>query len=684
MYRKVRHWSIMTKMAVMNLMIFFAVAGILTITFLSFHNIQQAMARIIGRDVPRVISNAKLGSEISGVFADTNLLVSTFAGEDGLLETEGKRLVETVERYLSEMEEKREAKILQTTLQEFALMLQALLEQCEIINGVLKNIRTTESEINQLIITLEETVAEKMLLMVEEREEEAFAVEQLGTMIPEYREFLFYITTQLTTMRQAYIGMKDVNRDYTQQIQALLQEFDTKLMSVNAAGQDFISLGNQLAEKVVSYQEHVTTLQQALELFQTRFGAVENAKTYVRIAIGRVGYQIANTFENIQQDIDLSINSSVMLIASLSGGGIIVLIFAGYYMVRVVKPLKYLAEIANHLAEGDITGDILELNSQDEIGQLMLAMKQMVRKFREVITSVKMAADNVATGSQAIGSSAMQMSQGASGQAAASEQASSSMEQMTANIRQNAENALQTEKIAIKASNDAKEGGQAVVRTVTAMQKIAQKITVIEDIARQTRLLSLNATIEAARAQEHGKGFAVVASEVRSLAERSQAAATEISTLANSSLAVAENTGEMLNKLIPDIQSTAELVQEISAASNEQNLGAGQINKAIQQLDQVTQQNSSTSEELSSTAEELANQAEQLQHSISFFNLGECEQEKFDGMNAFASQTEMHPTIVLQEEKDESGDEKVDQERTFGESKMDGYLIDYESAPKTE
>ncbi len=160
-----------------------------------------------------------------------------------------------------------------------------------------------------------------------------------------------------------------------------------------------------------------------------------------------------------------------------------------------------------------------------------------------------------------------------------------------------------------------------MAETVAAMKQIAEKISIIEEIARQTDLLALNAAIEAARAGEHGKGFAVVASEVRKLAERSQTAAGEIGKLSSTSVEIAESAGEMLKKLVPDIQRTAELVQEISAASAEQNSGAEQINTALQQLDQVIQQNAAASEEMSSTAEELAAQAEQLQDTISFFML---------------------------------------------------------------
>jgi methyl-accepting chemotaxis protein len=249
------------------------------------------------------------------------------------------------------------------------------------------------------------------------------------------------------------------------------------------------------------------------------------------------------------------------------------------------------------------------------------SLNDMVAKLREIVGEVQSSADNVAAGSQELSASAQQMSEGASEQAAAAEEASSSMEEMSSNIRQNADNALQTEKIATKSATDAQEGGKAVVQTVAAMKEIAGKISIIEEIARQTNLLALNAAIEAARAGEHGKGFAVVASEVRKLAERSQKAAAEISQLSSVSVEVAETAGAMLGRMLPDIQKTAELVQEISAASREQDSGAEQINKAIQQLDQVIQQNAGASEEMSSTAEELSSQAEQLQSVIAFFKL---------------------------------------------------------------
>ncbi|WP_187967990.1 HAMP domain-containing methyl-accepting chemotaxis protein [Aquibium microcysteis] len=312
--------------------------------------------------------------------------------------------------------------------------------------------------------------------------------------------------------------------------------------------------------------------------------------------------------------------SRSLLIGLLAASTLIAAIAATWIVLSISRALSSALGLAESVAAGDLSATA-SVKSDDEIKDLIDALNRMVAKLKEVVSEVTTATRNVASGSQEMSASAEQLSQGATEQASSTEEASSSMEEMAANIKQNADNATQTEKIARQSALDAQASGEAVGKAVDAMQTIAQKIMIVQEIARQTDLLALNAAVEAARAGEHGRGFAVVASEVRKLAERSQAAAQEISGLSGDTVKAAQEAGEMLTRLVPDIQKTAELVSEISNASREQNAGAAQINAAIQQLDKVTQQNTSAAEELSSTSEELASQAEQLEQVISYFRL---------------------------------------------------------------
>ena len=323
-----------------------------------------------------------------------------------------------------------------------------------------------------------------------------------------------------------------------------------------------------------------------------------------------------------------TLSTSLLALFALFG----MVILASVWLVTkraIIKPLEGVSNAMDSVASGKLNLEV-KVSSKDEIGLTMSALDRMISTLGGVVGEVKKATTFVASGSEEVNSASYQLSQGATEQAASLEEISSSMEQMAANIRQSADNASQTERISQKAATDAQRGGEAVVEAVVAMKDIAGKISIIQEIARQTNLLALNAAIEAARAGEHGKGFTVVASEVRKLAERSQIAAGEISEKSSRTVELAEQAGSMLDRLVPEIRKTAELVQEISGASREQDIGANEINRALQQLDQVVQQSAGSSELLSDTSNALAGQSDQLRQSVNFFKLADTVETESD------------------------------------------------------
>ncbi len=298
----------------------------------------------------------------------------------------------------------------------------------------------------------------------------------------------------------------------------------------------------------------------------------------------------------------------------------------GFLMYKlVIGSIVLTSDYLKKIASGDLALDIESkmVNRNDEIGDLGKAIDDMIINLQSIVGEVITATNYISTSSLQVSDSSQLLSSGATEQASSAEEVSSSMEEMSANIRQSADNSSKTEKIAIKAASDAKETGETVTEAIKAMTQIASKISIIEEIARQTNLLALNAAIEAARAGEQGRGFAVVASEVRKLAEQSQKAASEITELASKTVDLSQGSGEKLLKLVPDIEMTAELVEEISTANNEQQIGVDQITSAIHQLDKIIQSNAASSEKLASTSEELAAQADQLNGTIQYFKISE-------------------------------------------------------------
>ena len=381
--------------------------------------------------------------------------------------------------------------------------------------------------------------------------------------------------------------------------------------------------------------------------FERAFGAYSTALDDINKIIKERNAVIVNELDRIgpvvakaTEDVKLSVQAdqdklgpqvkahneaTVSRVMWVSLGALVASVLLSFFLVRVIKrPLggepADMERIARSIANGDLT---VKFTDADKATGVYAAMMEMVDNLRNMVSDVRSGADNLASASNQVSATAQTLSQGATEQAASVEETTSSVEQLNASVQQNTENARVTNGIATSSAEEARRGGEAVERTVKAMKDIAGKISLIEDIAYKTNLLSLNAAIEAARAGDHGKGFTVVAAEVRKLAENSRITAQEISELATNSVSVAEEAGKLLEQMVPSIGKTADLVEEITAASGEQASGIAQINDSMMQLDKATQQNASASEELAATSEELSGQAAQLQETVAFFNLGE-------------------------------------------------------------
>jgi len=427
----------------------------------------------------------------------------------------------------------------------------------------------------------------------------------------------------------------DETKGYIAKSDAARAEFDADLAKIlaNATPQD-MGFWSQIRDLTANWRNADDRIRTMMLAGDTA-GALHISTTDARETSSKIDNVLAQVFDSErarlkQADQDAAsayANARSILIIIASTASILALVSAIWIIISINRGINRAVKTVQTVAEGDLT-EFAVVTTKDEIGDLLGHVNSMIERLRGVVADALSASDNVSSGSQQLSAGSEQLSQGATEQASSAEEASASMEEMAANIKQNADNAAQTEKIARQSAKDAEISGQAVDRAVNAMRTIAEKISIVQEIARQTDLLALNAAVEAARAGEHGRGFAVVASEVRKLAERSQAAAAEISSLSGETVTVATEAGDMLSRLVPDIRKTAELVAEISAACREQDIGASQINEAIQQLDKVTQQNAGASEEMSATSEELAAQAEELQASIAFFKVEQANTRK--------------------------------------------------------
>ncbi|MES2760879.1 MAG: methyl-accepting chemotaxis protein [Bacteroidota bacterium] len=422
-------------------------------------------------------------------------------------------------------------------------------------------------------------------------------------------------------------------------------------------------LSNKKISRSNTTVNHLTNYKNAFNVIVALDKAVgfhekEGLMSELRGAVHQVEPTIDEMITSVEEIIVAADANAVSLIYTFLVIGLFVAVIISVLVIRsIVRSMQYAVITLDKIANGDLNVEI-EVKSQDEIGVLLNSMKFMATKLKDIVTNIQSASFNITSASTQMNSSAQVMSEGATEQASSVEEISSSMEEMAANIQQNTNNSVQTEKMAQTAAREISEGNESVHKTIESMKTIANKISIVGEIARQTNLLALNAAVEAARAGEHGRGFAVVAAEVRKLAERSQEAATEINNLSFSSVDIAQKSGELLNNVVPNIRKTAELVQEITAASKEQNAGSEQVNSAIQQLNQVVQSNAATAEELAATSEELNAQAEQLTDMIGFFKIGE-NANLLAMKNKVSKKSNPKPATIVKQNKISSKENKV-------------------------
>jgi len=430
--------------------------------------------------------------------------------------------------------------------------------------------------------------------------------------------FLSYQAAQYEQLQQQADTIEKLHQNIENSFALVKERFLGDLAEIQITLDLYHAWKRNIDEQTQMLQEH-SRKTQLVKLYQTELKQLQELDQLMQAVIAFATNKADSFLKNAIQVRDETLHFMYGLIAIVFGIGL----FMSLQISRQIgRSLRQAMNFSQKLASGDFRARFpVPANSQDETHQVLAAMNVMANKLEIVIQNVWTATEQISNAAGQISATSQALAQGSNEQAASLQETTSSIEQMTASLAQNAENAQNTRKTANQTEEMSIKGGNAVNETVGAMQSIAQKIGIIEEISYQTNLLALNAAIEAARANEHGRGFAVVAEEVRQLAERSQVSAKEIRKLAGNSVEVAEQAGTLLTEMLPEIRSTANLVREIAAANNEQTTNIKQINQTMLQLDHITQQNASASEELASSSEEMSSQANALREMMQYFKI---------------------------------------------------------------
>lgn len=444
------------------------------------------------------------------------------------------------------------------------------------------------------------------------------------------------------TVNWVFVDMQPKTPDKEKLAKIVDTDFDEVLESVKEAtanwDQSFVDTLGLVDSKVHELFEIERTVMTSLDSFDAyedmmirsevdglveEGGEVPRAEEELQVLMSKLSLSCDEKCEDIKDTIYTWNIIQLVFVIIMSLLVIFISVSVGYILYKsIVAPLKKGVEFAQAIGNGDLTATV-SVDSEDEIGQLSRALQDMVTNLKNIVITIEQNANDLVDSGDSLKSSSLKLSKGASEQAASAEEVSTAIEEMVANIDQNTENAIATEKITASTAENVTLSSQYSNEAAEAMNIISQKITIISDIAFQTNILALNAAVEAVRAGEHGRGFSVVAAEVRKLAERSKQAANEIVGLVNKGMKVSQMAGDKAKQLVPDIEKTTVLIKEISAASIEQKTGAEQINMAMQNLNVITQENASSSDELTNSSVLLSQLADNLKSAVSFFKLDE-------------------------------------------------------------
>jgi len=485
-----------------------------------------------------------------------------------------------------------------------------------------------------------------------------------------YRDNLVNIGNIKELFLEVRKGEKDViifnEQKYKDKLETNFQKATNQstILRNNLSNTQNKSLASEIILNLENYKENFdrfyTIMQNQTKEAETMVG---HAREVIILSENAASFQTSRMYKEIDKaKLQLIIFSLTAIFLGILIG---IIITKGITRQLGGEPTE-VASIANKVAKGDL---MISFGTQKRIG-VMHDIQIMVEKLRDIVNNIIGGADNIANAAQQMSATSQQMAQGANEQASSTEEVSSSVEEINSSIQQNTDNAKETESIALKTTIGVKEGNESSKSAVTAMNNIAEKIRIVNDISFQTNILALNAAVEAARAGEHGKGFAVVAAEVRKLAERSKVAADEIDAISKEGVEISEKAGRQLEEIVPEIEKTAGLVQEITATSLEQSSGAGQVNNAIQQLNNVTQQNAAASEEMASSAEELAGQAESLKEIVSFFKIKRnktkgLQKEYAQAFDEMAHSSESHDLVNIQQDESKYASQETKQKLDF-------------------